>query len=75
VLVLLLRYRAGCDPLAQEILIVKSTNHFFPAFDAVSSSVLYVDTVRGKPKRSFSILSDQFDSYMCPEPVLASRRS
>ena len=34
----------GCDPLAQDILIVKSTNHFFPAFDAIASEVLYVDT-------------------------------
>ena len=34
----------GCDPLAQDVLIVKSTNHFFPAFDAIASEVLYVDT-------------------------------
>ena len=34
----------GCDPLAQRLGVVKSTNHFFPAFDAIASEVLYVDT-------------------------------
>ena len=32
----------GCDPTQQNILIVKSTNHFFPAFDAISQAVLRI---------------------------------
>ena len=34
----------GCDFASQRILIVKSTNHFYPAFAAIASEVLYVDT-------------------------------
>ena len=34
----------GCDPMAQRILVVKSTNHFYPAFAAIAREVLYVDT-------------------------------
>ena len=29
---------------AARILIVKSTNHFFPAFNAIAREVIYVDT-------------------------------
>lgn len=34
----------GCDFASQRILIVKSTNHFYPAFAKIASEVLYVDT-------------------------------
>ena len=34
----------GCDFAKQRILIVKSTNHFYPAFAKIASEVLYVDT-------------------------------
>jgi hypothetical protein len=36
----------GLDVLALEtkILVVKSTNHFFPAFQAIACAVIYVDT-------------------------------
>lgn len=34
----------GCDFAGQRILIVKSTNHFYPAFAKIASEVLYVDT-------------------------------
>ena len=34
----------GVDPMDCDILVVKSTNHFFPAFDSIASEVVYVDT-------------------------------
>ena len=34
----------GVDPLDCAVLVVKSTNHFFPAFDSIASDVVYVDT-------------------------------
>lgn len=34
----------GCDLAAQKILVVKSTNHFFPAFQKIARAVFYVDT-------------------------------
>ena len=34
----------GCDPLAQRLVVVKSTNHFFGGFGNVARSVHYVDT-------------------------------
>jgi microcystin degradation protein MlrC len=41
----------GLDPTTQRILIVKSTNHFYPAFAAIAKDVLYVDTglTKGSP--------------------------
>ena len=32
------------DPLECAILVVKSTNHFFPAFNKIASDVVYIDT-------------------------------
>jgi len=34
----------GADPTAERVLVVKSTNHFFPAFAKIARAVLYVDT-------------------------------
>ena len=34
----------GVDPLGARVLVVKSTNHFFPAFAKIARAVLYVDT-------------------------------
>ena len=37
----------GIDPLAQKILVIKSTNHFYAAFAPIASEVLYCSA--GKP--------------------------
>jgi microcystin degradation protein MlrC len=44
----------GIDPLAQKILVVKSTNHFHAGFGSVAKSVLYSDgpgALPGDPRR------------------------
>ena len=33
----------GIDPLKKEILIVKSTNHFYAGFSPVAAEIIYVD--------------------------------
>ena len=37
----------GLDPLAQKILVIKSTNHFFAAFNPIAAEILYCSA--GKP--------------------------
>lgn len=37
----------GIDPLAQKILVIKSTNHFYAAFNPIASEILYC--AAGKP--------------------------
>lgn len=37
----------GIDPLAQKILVIKSTNHFYAAFQPIASEILYCSA--GKP--------------------------
>lgn len=37
----------GIDPLAQKILVIKSTNHFYAAFSRIASDILYCSA--GKP--------------------------
>ena len=33
----------GLDPLGQELLLVKSTNHFYAGFAPIAAAVIYVD--------------------------------
>jgi len=35
--------RLGIDPLSRQLLVVKSTNHFYAAFQPIASEILYVD--------------------------------
>jgi microcystin degradation protein MlrC len=39
----------GIDPLAQKILVIKSTNHFFAAFDPIASQIIYCSAGRAYP--------------------------
>lgn len=39
----------GIDPLAQKILVIKSTNHFYAAFQPIASEILYCSAGRPYP--------------------------
>lgn len=39
----------GIDPLAQKILVIKSTNHFFAAFDPIAAQIIYCSAGRAYP--------------------------
>jgi microcystin degradation protein MlrC len=39
----------GIDPMAQQILVIKSTNHFYAAFQPIASEILYCSAGRAYP--------------------------
>jgi microcystin degradation protein MlrC len=39
----------GIDPLAQRILVIKSTNHFYAAFQPIAAEILYCSAGRPYP--------------------------
>ena len=39
----------GIDPLAQKILVIKSTNHFYAAFQPIAAEILYCSAGRPYP--------------------------